>query len=126
MIIQDKIIVIDLDGTLCEKKAEHEEYTDVRPRKEIVQKLQEYREQGFSVIVTTARGMRTFEGNVGKINAVMLKTILEWLNKHHVPYDEVHVGKPWCGMDGFYVDDRTIRPDEFMRLSPEQIRKLIE
>ena len=51
--------------------------------------------------------------------------IVNWLNKHDVPFDEIHIGKPWCGDDGFYVDDKAIRPDEFARLSYEEIRKLI-
>ena len=69
--------------------------------------------------------MRTFEGNLGKINAVTLKTILQWLSRHKIPYDEIHVGRPWCGFEGFYVDDQTIRPDEFINLSLEQINKLL-
>ncbi len=125
MICQNNVIVIDLDGTLCRPKEEDQEYLDVEPREEVVQKLREYRGQGFYVIVMSSRNMRTFEGNVGKINAVTLKTILQWLDKHQVPYDEVYVGKPWCGTNGFYVDDRAIRPDEFARLSKEEIDKLI-
>lgn len=26
-----------------------------------------------------------------------------WLARWDVPYDEVHVGKPWAGRHGFYV-----------------------
>ena len=125
MIARDKIIVIDLDGTLCETKAPHQEYADVKPREEIVQELREYKKQGFYVIVVSSRNMKTFEGNIGKINAITLKIILEWLDKHQIPYDEVHVGRPWCGEGGFYVDNKTIRPDEFIRLSSEEINKLL-
>lgn len=125
MIVPDKTIVIDLDGTLCEAKTEHQDYAEVHPRKEVVQKLQEYRSRGFYVIIISSRNMKTFEGNLGKINAITLKTILAWLDKHQIPYDEVHVGKPWCGENGFYVDDRAIRPDEFARLSLEEINKLV-
>ncbi|MDO8470750.1 MAG: HAD-IIIC family phosphatase [bacterium] len=125
MISRDKTIVIDLDGTLCETKTEHQEYADVQPRQAVVQKLQEYREQGFYVIVDSSRNMNTFEGNIGKINAVTLKGILAWLDKHRIPYDEVHVGRPWCGKGGFYVDNKTIRPDEFTTLSSEEINKLV-
>jgi capsule biosynthesis phosphatase len=42
-----------------------------------------------------------------------------------VPFDEVIVGKPWCGFDGFYVDDRSIRPKEFKDLSYEEVKKLL-
>ena len=69
--------------------------------------------------------MRKYENSVGKIAANTLPVIVNWLNKHDVPFDEIHIGKPWCGDDGFYVDDKAIRPDEFARLSYEEIRKLI-
>jgi len=70
--------------------------------------------------------MRTYQGAVGKINANTLPVILEWLKKHDVPYDEIYVGKPWCGTEGFYVDDRAIRPREFVTLSLAEINALIE
>ena len=69
--------------------------------------------------------MRTHESNVGRITAMTVPMILEWLQKHDVHFDEIVVGKPWCGEDGFYVDDRTIRPSEFTSLSFEEITDLI-
>jgi capsule biosynthesis phosphatase len=35
------------------------------------------------------------------------------------------MGKPWGGRGGFYVDDKAIRPDEFLRLSYEEILALV-
>ena len=43
-----------------------------------------------------------------------------------VPFDEIHVGKPWCGDDGFYVDDKAVRPSEFHSMSYEDLRRLLE
>ena len=37
----------------------------------------------------------------------------------------MHLGKPWPGRGGFYVDDKSIRPDEFLKLSYEEILALI-
>ena len=85
-----------------------------------------YKENGFYIIINSSRNMRTFKGNVGKINAITLKIIFEWLDKHKIPYDEVHVGKPWCGFNGLYVDDKTIRPSEFVNLSLEEINNIIK
>lgn len=70
--------------------------------------------------------MRTHENNVGKITAHTVPIIIEWLQKHDIPYDEIFVGKPWCGHEGFYVDDRAIRPDEFVRLSKPEIDALLD
>ena len=69
--------------------------------------------------------MRTFEGNVGLINANTAKFTLEWLDSHSIPYDEIHFAKPWPGRGGFYVDDKAIRPHEFLSLSYDQILEII-
>ncbi|MFC1682572.1 HAD hydrolase family protein [Nanoarchaeota archaeon] len=102
MIQERKVIVIDLDGTLCKIKKEWQRYENVEPNLEVIEKLREYKEKGFYIIIHTGRNMRTFEGNIGKINAVTLKIIHKWLDKHNVPYDEIIIGKPWCGFDGFF------------------------
>ena len=47
--------------------------------------------------------------------------LLEWLAKWDVPYDEILFGKPWPRSKGFYIDDRAIRPDEFVRLSHAEV-----
>jgi capsule biosynthesis phosphatase len=125
MIHKKRAIVIDLDKTIAQAKGENQKYIDLKPNRKIVEKLKEYKKQGFYIIIMSARNMRTFEGNIGKINAVTLKTIFEWLARHKIPYDEIYVGRPWCGFEGFYVDDQTIRPDEFVNLSPGQIKKLL-
>jgi capsule biosynthesis phosphatase len=70
--------------------------------------------------------MRTYEDNIGKINIFTIPVIINWLNSNKVIYDQVIVGKPWCGNNGFYVDDRAIRPDEFAKLSLEEVSKLID
>ena len=44
-----------------------------------------------------------------------LPIIKDWLLANNVPYDEIIIGKPWCGMNGFYVDDRAIGPSEFSK-----------
>ena len=117
-----KRIVMDLDDTICSTK--NSDYTNSTPNQEIIKKLRDFKGLGFDIIISTSRNMRTYEGNIGKITANTLPVIIEWLNKHNVPYDEIYVGKPWCGHEGFYVDDKAIRPDEFATLSYDQIKVL--
>jgi capsule biosynthesis phosphatase len=117
-----KRIIIDLDQTLCDAEGD---YLNARPNQAVIDKLQEYRTLGFEVVVYTSRNMRTYNGNVGKINVYTLPVILDWLRRHKIEFDEVVVGKPWCGYEGFYVDDRALRPDEFARMTPEEIARLI-
>jgi len=77
--------------------------------------------EGVKIIVYSARNMRTYENNIGKINKHTLPILIEWLERHNVHYDEIHMGKPWCGTDGFYVQDRSIRPSRFLEMPIDQI-----
>lgn len=119
-----KKLVIDLDGTLTIDE-ENITYADKKPNIELIEKLRIYKNQGFKISIFTSRNMRTFDGDTQKIKEHTLPIIITWLNKHNVPYDEVIVGKPWCGFDGFYVDDKAIRPSEFTSLNYEQIKELL-
>jgi capsule biosynthesis phosphatase len=122
---EDKRIVMDIDGVLAKKDSERD-YNEKEVDKDILSRLEEYSENGFYIILYTARNMRTHEGRIGKINADTAPTLLEWLDEKGIPYDEIHYGKPWCGHDGFYVDDKAIRPSEFENLNHEEIRELVE
>lgn len=113
---------MDLDNTITQ--TENGDYRNSKPLDGVIKKLREYKAQGFEIVISSSRNMRTYEGNVGKINVHTLPIIIDWLNKHNVPYDEIYVGKPWCGHDGFYVDDRAVRPNEFVSLTYDEIRKL--
>lgn len=120
-----KRLVFDLDDTLTINTSGIS-YADKLPNLPVIQKLREYKKQGFEIIIQTARNMYTYNNDIGKINANTLPIIIEWLKKHEIPYDEIYVGKPWCGKEGFYIDDRAIRPSEFISMSFDEITKLIE
>jgi capsule biosynthesis phosphatase len=122
MVLKNSII-IDLDNTISFSSGD---YDSAKPNLEVISKIKEYRELGFEIIIHTSRNMRTYEGNIGKINIYTLPGIMNWLTKHEVVFDQVIVGKPWCGFNGFYVDDRSVRPDEFAKLTYEEISELIK
>ena len=118
-------IVIDLDGTLT-VPGSADSYDALQPRQAVVQQLRHYTARGFRIAIMTSRNMRTYANSIGRINAQTLPGVIEWLRRHDIPFDEVHVGKPWCGDDGFYVDDRAIRPSEFVALDQASIAALLE
>lgn len=119
-----KKIVLDLDDTIC--FTENSDYKNSTPNYKLIKQISYYKEIGFYIIIATSRNMRTYDGNIGKINVNTLPIIIEWLDTNNVPYDEIIVAKPWCGFDGFYVDDKAIRPDEFINLDYEQIINLVK
>lgn len=120
-----KTLIIDLDGTLTIDE-ENVDYVDKRPNTALIQTLKKYKKQGFKINIFTSRNMRTFDGELEKIKIHTLPIIITWLKKHDVPYDEIIIGKPWCGYEGFYVDDKAIRPSEFVNLSHEKIKELLK
>lgn len=125
MISKEKNLVMDVDGTLCPVRQPNESYADLLPYPEMLAQLRDYKERGFNIILYSARNMKSYDGNVGKIVAKTGKQLMEWLDRHDIPYDELHLGKPWPGKGGFYVDDKAIRPDEFLKLSYPEILRLV-
>jgi capsule biosynthesis phosphatase len=125
MVKEEKCIVVDLDGTICPVKLPEQEYEDLLPYPDMLKKLYEYRDAGFHIILYTSRNMRTYGGNMGLITAKTAKMTMEWLDQHQVPYDEIHFGKPWASRIGFYVDDRAIRPSEFLSMTLAEIEALL-
>jgi capsule biosynthesis phosphatase len=119
-----KRLVFDLDDTIT-INASAPTYAEKQPNLALVAKLRDYKAAGFEIIIQSARNMQTYQNSVGKINAHTLPVIIEWLQRHDIPFDEIFIGKPWCGDDGFYIDDRAIRPDEFVSLSYDEIQTLI-
>lgn len=116
--------IFDIDGTICPIKKKEEKYEDLVPYAEMVEKIREYKNGGARIILFTSRNMNSYNGNIGMINANTAKIILAWLDKWEIPYDEIIYGKPWPGHKGFYVDDRTIRPNEFLNMSVDELDEL--
>lgn len=118
-----KRLIFDLDDTIT--STTNGDYINARPITDVIEKLREYKANGFTIVINTSRNMRTYEGSVGQINKNTLPIIIDWLARHDVPYDEIYVGKPWCGFEGFYIDDKALRPNEFVNMSYEQIQDLL-
>lgn len=124
-------LMIDLDSTICVANpqagdGDHARYEQAIPVPGVIDAIRNYKARGIWVAIFTSRNMRTYEGDLGKIREHTLPRIERWLQAHDVPFDEIIVGKPWCGPGSFYVDDRSIRPSEFAQLSPDEIERLLQ
>ncbi len=118
-------LVVDIDGTLCPIKKPEEHYADLEPYQEMVDKLREYQARGYTILLYTARNMKTHKNNLGKINMHTAPLLLKWIEKWNIPCDEILFGKPWPQKKGFYIDDRAVRPDEFLSMSESEIHTLL-
>ena len=121
----DGTLVVDIDGTLCGIRTAEQSYADLVPRQAMLDKLREYQQKGYRVLLFTSRNMNTYKNNVGMINKHTAPVLLEWLAKWDVPYDEILFGKPWPRKKGFYIDDRAVRPDEFLNMSEQDIQAML-
>lgn len=120
----DITLIFDVDGTLCPIKGEEEKYEDLIPDSEMVEKLKYYKENGAKIVLFSSRNMKTYGGNLGLINANTAIIMTEWLKKWKIPYDEILYGKPWPGHRGLYIDDRSVRPDEFLNHTFEELEEI--
>lgn len=117
-------LVMDIDGTLCPIKKKDEEYADLVPFDDMVNKLRECKADGARIVLYSSRNMNSYNGNIGLINKNTAPVLHEWLKKWDIPYDEIVFGKVWPGHKGFYVDDRSVRPDEFMKYTPDELNEI--
>ena len=104
-LIQSKRICFDLDNTLVSFPKIANDYTSVEPINKNIQLLRYLKKFDNTIIIYTARRMKTHNGNVGKINSDVGKITFDTLDKFNIPYDEIYFGKPHAD---FYIDDLAI------------------
>ena len=126
MIAKEKALVVDIDGTLCPIKGAGEDYATLPVDEAMRARLYELKADGWRIILSSSRGMRTYDGNAGEILKHVFPTLSAWLRERDVPYDELWMAKPWPGHGGLYIDDRTVRPREFLTNSIEQCQAICE
>lgn len=98
-------ICLDVDGTICEVRGKGDDYAAVRPLPHAAERIRSLRAAGHYVILATARHMQTCGSNVGMVVARQGQTLIAWLNRHGIEYDELWFGKPHADL---YVDDKAL------------------
>jgi capsule biosynthesis phosphatase len=101
-LIQPKRYCFDLDNTLVTFPKIPNDYTTVEPIQKNIELLRYLKRFGHTIIIYTARRMKTHKGNVGKIMQDIGKTTFDTLLKFDIPYDEIYFGKPEANV---YIDD---------------------
>lgn len=105
--IPKKRFCFDLDNTLVTYPKIDGDYTSVDPISDTINYLKKLKEKGHTIIIYTARRMRTHGGNIGGVIADIAKTTIETLEKYDIPYDELYFGKPYAH---YYIDDLMVNP----------------
>ena len=122
--LSETCLIVDVDGTLTQDDP-NLSYSDRLPRLDVIARVNELHRRGVQIVIYSARNMRTHQGNLGLINLHTLPVLLSWLERHGVCYHEIHMGKPWCGTEGFYVRSKGIRPECFLELPIEEIEEML-
>ena len=107
---KQKLLVIDLDGTICEQTYNNS-YEFAKPHEDVIEKLRTLYNKGWNITIHTARGMRTCSGDVEEVERRYRLMTETWLIKHDVPFHRLVFGKP---PGDYYVDDRGMSPNEFV------------
>lgn len=95
-------LCFDLDNTLVSFPKIKDDYTSVEPINENISFLRYLKNFGHTIIIYTARRMKTHEGDIGKIMKDIGKITFDTLEKFDIPYDEIYFGKPQADV---YIDD---------------------
>lgn len=100
--------VIDIDGTLCTLTDGN--YSQAKPLKERIKKINKLATSGNNIILHTARGMNRFYGNAFKCHSEFYLFTERQLKKWGVLYDKLIMGKP---SGDYYIDDKGINDEDF-------------
>ena len=120
--------IIDVDDTILttplneDGQYEYDKSTLISPS---VERIRSLKEEGHTIILFTARGMRTFNGDVKKIKKEHQERLITWLSDNEVPYDSLVFGKPW-GDNPIYVDNRNLSLHSFVTSNPDFFENIIK
>lgn len=106
-----KRICFDLDNTLVTNPLTPGDYSTVQPIERNIQLCNYLKKLGHTIIIHTARRMKTHEGNVGKLMADIGAVTFASLSKFNIQYDEIYFGKPYAD---YYIDDKALNCNENM------------
>jgi capsule biosynthesis phosphatase len=98
-------ICFDLDNTLVSYPKIRGDYTSVEPIEKNINFLKYLKSFGHTIIIYTARRMKTHDGNVGKCMCDIGLITFDSLKKFNIPFDEIYFGKPYANV---YIDDLAI------------------
>ena len=99
-----KIICFDIDNVIC-KTNNTKDYSKSVPIKKNIKVINEAYNNGFNIILYTARYMGRYNGNVSKVKKHIKPFTLKQLKKWGVQYHKIYFGKPSFDL---FIDDKSL------------------
>lgn len=103
--------VIDIDGTLCTNTT-NGNYSLAKPIIDRIKKINSMYDDGDTIVLYTARGMNTFQGDVKKVYEEYYDFTVDQLKNWNVKYHQLILGKPSADL---YVDDKGVNDNDFFK-----------
>jgi len=111
-----KRIIVDIDDTIS--FTTNRDWENAKPNLPLIKKLNELYDNGVEIIYETARGCLSFKGDRKKAEEYYRPIIEKWFKKYNVKYTELSFQKR---LADYYIDDKAIKPDEFLKLDIQKI-----
>ena len=103
-----KVIAFDLDDVLCQRSVENNtigKYELCEPIQENIDIVNKLYDDGYKILIYTARGMITLGGDMSKIETVLRDITTKHLKEWNVKYHELHMGKIFYDV---LIDDKAL------------------
>lgn len=105
----DKILIVDVDGTIL--TAQNRDYANAIEHPAIIGKLNDLHRKGWTVVYFTARGQLSKNGDMRRIEKENRPVLENWLKQHRVEYDYLLFNKPY---GAWYIDDKALNLKDFL------------
>ena len=91
----------DIDGVIC--FTEGTDYHSAVPNREAIERINALYDQGHTIVLQTARGMGTLDGDLGKVYATWYQVTYDQMESFGLRFHELFLGKTHADV---YIDDK--------------------
>ncbi len=115
--ITDKTVSVDFDDTIAITTTR--DWENAVPNNDIINKINKLYDMGWQILIVTARGQLSCDGDTSKAAKKYRKIIESWLKQHGVKYHGLRFEKY---LAAYYIDDKSLNLDEFVELDIREIK----
>lgn len=112
-----RTLVFDVDDTICVHT--NRDYANAAPIAATIDRINALHSQGYRIVLYTARGQHSCNGDLQMIKERNEATLVNWLERHHVQYDEIRFGKP---LGDWYIDDKAMPLETFLNTTFSKLK----
>lgn len=113
----NKRIVCDLDDTISITK--DRDWANAEPNQQIIDKINYLYNIGWEIIILTARGQLSCDGDPNKADSKYRTQIEEWLFRNNVKYHKLSFNKI---LATYYIDDKNLSLQEFIDIDIKKLK----